>query len=191
MLDEFPCSQTVFGIPPSHHHCTFKNFKWEGRERLAGLIGKFCVDFFDQRAPHLILTGPTGIGKSHLSVAAYRHGVYRRGTQRCTWIDLAEFCAAVKQRISEPSCEDPFLKIQEARDLVVIDDLWGKELSAWEMTDVLFRVIQVAHLNRAAVVATTNHSKEVLLQRLAPHEFDRLFDGATVVAMQGTSWRTS
>lgn len=186
---EWESSPAVFRIPEDHHHCTLANFVftpaardaviWFGRELHAG------------NAPHLILTGLQGNGKSHLSVALYRHAVWHFGTQDCWWGDIPDFCNRVKRGMDEGISEDLLIDSQEAVKFVAMDDVWGRPLTPWEMDNVVFRILSAAISNKAALVVTTNYSKAQIGERLAPHEMDRLLQHPSkVIEFKGNSWRT-
>lgn len=177
-------SLTVFRLPRSHWHCTLEGFQWADvrpaslRPRLEG----FLQTVEDSSASHVLLTGATGIGKTHLGVAAYRRASAILGTGVVTWLNVPKFCDLVKH--SYGSDADPWEDVEEARRLVVLDDLFGRELSAYEKDQIVTRLLDTAYLNGAAVLITMNPSHEELKARLPPHECSRILAHCTIIPMR-------
>ncbi len=135
-------------------------------------------------APHLLLTGTPGIGKTHLGVAAYRHLAHEVGTEKATWLNVPTFCDRVKAAYSAE--HDPLLEYQDARRFVVLDDLFGRPLTSHEAEQIVYRLLDTAYQNGTAVLITTNSSTEELEAKLPPHEMSRLLAGATIIPVHAT-----
>lgn len=176
---------TVFRLPRSHWHCTLSNFEWGNvrPEQLRSRIEAFLPEIETGGAPHILLTGDPGIGKTHLGVAAYRWAAARLGTGAVTWLNVPEFCERVKRGYggSDP---DPWEDYEGAQRLVVLDDLFGKELSSHEKDQIVTRLLDTAYLNNAAVLMTMNQDVEELKARLPPHEVSRLLAKHTAIRMK-------
>lgn len=175
---------TVFRVPRSHYHCTLGTFGWD-TVRPAGTraaVEQFLQQAEAGQAPHLILTGSPGIGKSHLGIAVYRWMSVRVGTLLATWISVPGFCDRCKASFGGAEA-DPWSEIQEARRLIVLDDLFGRELTAFERDQVVVRLIDTAYTNGAAVVMTMNPPVEELAVKLLSHEVSRILAGAVIVPM--------
>lgn len=188
MIDDWACSDTVFRIPPSHHHCTLDNFDWPS-ERVRDAVDWFLEGVREQTAPHLILVGDQGNGKSHLSVALYRNAVLRYGTQDCWWGDVPEFSRKVKDGFDTGRSKDLLQDALEATSFVALDDVWARPLTPWELDNILFGLINSAVMNKAALVLTTNYTKDQIAGALAPHEQDRLLQNSRIITLRGRSRR--
>ena len=184
-------SLTVFRLPRSHWHCHAHNFEWDSvRPRaLREHYEKFLEGAASGGAPHLILTGDPGIGKSHLGVAAYRWMALREGTELVTWVSVPLFCDEVKASYTAGVC-NPFDAYQDARRFVVLDDLFGRELTPHEASQILSRLLDMAYQNGAGLLITMNPPVEALAGPLPPHEISRLLAGACIVPMTADQdWR--
>lgn len=181
--EELGGSLTVHGLPRSHWHCTLGNFGWDGVKPVAlrQTLADFVAKVKEGQAPHLLLSGDPGIGKSHLGVGVYRAAVEHWGTQLATWVSVPDFCDAVKRAYD--GGVDPFRDFELARRLVVLDDLFGRELSTHEATAIIFRMINVAYQNGAALLITMNQNPQALGGKLPAHEVSRLLANAQVVLM--------
>lgn len=139
---------------------------------------------------HLILTGPPGRGKTHLGVAAYRWMVVQVGTLLTTYLNVPTFCDKVKASYSPDSeTGDPMADYNEARTLVVLDDLFGRDLSEHEAKQIVNRLLDTAYQNGVALLVTMNQSIDELQARLPQHEISRLLNHATIIPMSGKDWR--
>lgn len=190
MMDNTQESSTVFRLPRSHWHCKVSNFTWDAvRPRvLHEHYLKFLDNVAEGGSQHLILCGDPGIGKTHLSVAAYRWMALRVGTELSTWLNVPAFCDRVKAAYD--ATYSPMREYQDARRFVVIDDLFGRDLTRHEAGQIVYRLLDVAYQNGAAMLITMNQAIDELATRLPPHEVSRLLAGATIIPMQaGHDWR--
>lgn len=182
---------TVFRLPRSLWHAHLWNFDW-ARVRPAELktyATDFLSKFSDNRAPHMLLMGPPGIGKSHLGAGIYRAAVAVWGTELCTWINVPAFYDQVKRSYDAPSYGDPWQDYEGARRLVVLDDLFGRDPSAHEASQILYRLIDTAYRNGASMLVNMNQTMRELGTRLAAHEISRLLADVTPIEMSGTDKR--
>jgi DNA replication protein DnaC len=142
------------------------------------------------QAPHLLLTGAPGLGKTHIGVGIYRWAVARFGTMLATWLNVPVFCDQVKTTYTSTDTRDLFADYAEARRLVVLDDLFGRDLTAHEAGQVVYRLLDTAYQNGAAVLVTMNKEVEELPARLPQHETSRLLAQATIIPLKGDrDWR--
>jgi len=105
------------------------------------------------------------------------------GTERATYVHVPSFCEAVKRGYSDDSAAFAWHDVEAATRLVVLDDLFGRELTAHEKDQIFTRLLDTTYSNGAALVATMNPSAEELALRLPPHEISRLLADAVVVPM--------
>jgi len=175
---------TVFRIPRAHWHCTLWNFDWTDVQppRLQEHVLAFLHGVQDGKAPHLLLTGRPGIGKTHIGIGAYRAASVAWGTELVTWLNVPAFCERVK-RSYDSKVMDPWYDVETAKRLVVLDDLFGKELTGHEKDQIISRLLDTAYQNGAAVLATMNQSHDELPTRLPAHEISRLLAAATIIPM--------
>ena len=181
-----PSSNTVFRLPRSHWHCHLGNFEWDKvtPQSLRSRVRQFVQDVNEGRAPHVLLTGTPGIGKSHIGVGVYRALVTTFGTQLVTWLNVPAFCERVKRTYGADDV-DPWADIEDARRLIVLDDLFGRDLTAHERDQILVRLIDTAYQNNAGFFVTMNPSVQELQAKLLPHEISRLLAGSTIIPVVG------
>jgi DNA replication protein DnaC len=181
-------SLSIFGVPRSHRHCTIENFRWPS-SGVQEAVQQFMVNLLEGKRTSLLFTGSPGLGKSHLAVALYRWGVKRWGTGACALIQVPEFFHTVKQTFNQTDAPDAFLDIEDARQMVVLDDLLGRNPTPWELDHIIFRLINTGHMNGAALVVTTNFTRAEMQQILKPHEMSRIMDGTIHIEFRGADQR--
>ncbi len=183
-------SWSILGLPPSHYHAQLSNFDWAAVHppSLEEHIKTFLAEVGEGKNSHLLLTGEPGIGKSHIGVGVYRAAITLFGTQLATWISVPDFCQAVK--ISYGGGEDPFDVITQAQNLVVLDDLFGRELSGHEISQILARLIDTCYQNDAAMMITMNPAVGELGSFLRPHEVSRILANSKIIPVKADrDWR--
>jgi len=191
LATEIESSSTVFRLPRSHWHCQLENFTWEvvHPPSLQTHLMKFLNEAAEGHAPHLILIGNPGSGKTHLSVAAYRWMVLRLGTLLATWLNVPVFCDRVKATYTEGEI-DLFDDFTDAHRFVVLDDLFGRSLTVHEAEQIVTRLLDITYQNNAALLITMNQDLKELSARLHRHEVSRLLAQATVIPLQvEQDWR--
>jgi DNA replication protein DnaC len=189
-------SQAIYGIERSHYHCTLENFEWESEEKKEKTLD-FLIQLQDrvngnldtgQPPPHMLCMGPPGNGKTHLSVAIYRWAVLRSNARLCHWLNVPKFCDEVKNSY-DGSVLDPFDEVNDARTLLVLDDLLGRDLSAYESGTIVNRLIDTAYRNGAGLIVTTNYKLQELADRFHQHELSRILENCTVLNFKGEDRR--
>lgn len=186
-----PAGWTVYRLPRSHWHCQLDNLEWVliHPPSLQERVHQFIVDVRAGGSPHLLLYGSPGIGKSHIGVSVYRAVCAEQGTELATWLSVPAFCEAVKNSYKEGE-PDPWPDVMAARRLVVLDDLFGRELTAHEKDQIVTRLLDTAYTNGAGVLVTMNPDVNELQQRLPPHEVSRLLTNYTAIPVSGQKdWR--
>lgn len=183
---------TVYRLPRSHWHCQLDNLEWAGIKppSLQRRAQEFVEAAIAGAAPHMVLTGSPGIGKSHIGVGIYRAVVEAVGTELATWVNVPAFCEAVKRSYG-PGEADPWQDYEAARRLVVFDDFFGRALTPHEKDQIVTRLLDTAYQSNAAVVVTMNQSVVELQNLLPAHEISRMLAGAAVIPVTSTKdWRS-
>ena len=129
---------------------------------------KYAADFPDQSPKDLLLTGPTGLGKSHLlnaiglEVTAKGYFVYK--TTAYNLINAA--MDAIKQRTNAPDFMEP--------DLLIIDDLGTEPMIPSVTRETLFSVINERQSAGRAILWATNLGLEHIQSNYGDRFLSRL-----------------
>lgn len=196
---DFDVSSTVYGVPKSHWECSLKNFRFphEGAradldDYLESLNERIEYREENGRMPNepptnVLMTGPTGVGKTHLSVGIYRWAVLRADLSDVRFVEVPKFCRQVRKGFD--SGEDPFEKVEDVEVLLVLDDLFGEDLKPYDKNHILPRLITDAYRNKASIVSTTNLNKEEVSKKFHPHQMSRLLQNGVTWNFTGEDER--
>jgi DNA replication protein DnaC len=187
-MADIPGSNTILYLPREYWTKQLAGYDTSVRSGVPDLIRPFIKEVEEGKSPHLIMTGTAGTGKSHLGVGLYRWGVLRFDTIASVWLHVPSFCDRVKKSYGTRD-HDPYDLIRGCDRMLVLDDIFGRDLGEHELTQILNRVIEIAHQNQVALVATTNFSVAQIRAKLHPHEVSRLFQRASVAEFDGEDCR--
>ena len=144
---------------------------------------------FLERKENVLIVGPTGVGKSHLS-QALGHRACRAGYS-ALYASANDMFKQLRAGRADASYDRRMLRFTTV-DLLVIDDLGLRALAGDEPLD-LYEVIRARH-ERASTVMTSNRAVHELAQLftdplLASAAMDRLLHHAHVIVIDGESYR--
>lgn len=149
-------------IPERYRNCRLRNFNDLGNESLkkARATAKRFVAHWPAVDAGLLITGPVGVGKTHLAVAVLNELVDTRGATAlfCDFSDLLDRIQASFSRASEESQDDIVAPYRDA-DLLVLDELGARRPSDW-VREVLYGLLNTRYNRRRLTILTTNFGDE-------------------------------
>jgi DNA replication protein DnaC len=154
-------------IPKRYEHCDFESFAtdladgktWttqhEHSLKQAKLLAQGFVRDYPGTEKGLLLMGPSGVGKTHLAVAALKE-LIRRGHAGlfCDYRELLKEIQASYNPASE-STEMGVLEPIRTVELLVLDDLGASKPSAWVL-DIIGLILNARYNERRMTILTTN-----------------------------------
>jgi DNA replication protein DnaC len=166
-------------IPKRYEHCDFESFAtdledgktWTAHHeeslKRAKLLAQGFVRDYPGGEKGLLLMGPSGVGKTHLAVAALKD-LIRRGHAGlfCDYRELLKEIQASYNPASE-STEMGVLEPIRSVELLVLDDLGASKPSAWVL-DIIGLVLNARYNERRATILTTNYFDETEAPAPAP-----------------------
>jgi DNA replication protein DnaC len=180
-------------IPKRYEHCDFESYAtdladgktWTAQHEHSLKQAKLLVQGFVRDYPStekgLLLMGPSGVGKTHLAVAALKE-LIRRGHAGlfCDYRELLKEIQASYNPASE-STEMGVLEPIRTVELLVLDDVGASKPSAWVL-DIIGLVLNARYNERRMTILTTNYLDETA----APENGARLPGGQRVVVKEDT-----
>jgi DNA replication protein DnaC len=158
-------------IPKRYEHCDFESYAtdladgktWtaphEQSLKQAKLLTQAFVRDYPGTEKGLLLMGPSGVGKTHLAVAALKE-LIRRGHAGlfCDYRELLKEIQASYNPASE-STEMGVLEPIRTVELLVLDDLGASKPSAWVL-DIIGLILNARYNERRMTILTTNYFDE-------------------------------
>src|SRR5215471_13548918 len=159
-------------IPKRYEHCDFESYvtdladgkTWTAQQaqslKQAKLLAQaFVRDYPGANEKGLLLMGPSGVGKTHLAVAALKE-LLRRGHQGifCDYRELLKEIQASYNPASE-STEMSILEPIRTAEILVLDDLGASKPSAWVL-DIIGLVLNARYNEKRVTVLTANYFDE-------------------------------
>lgn len=150
-------------IPPLYAQATFENFSLRQDNQIAhralvpvfSAVRTYARSFPATEKPGLLLTGPTGTGKTHLCVAVMKV-LLSRGFE-CVFFDFNTLIQQIRSSwdpASKASNRDAYEQAMES-EILVLDDLGAHRTLDW-VQDVLTSVITHRCNQKKPLIATTN-----------------------------------
>jgi DNA replication protein DnaC len=145
-------------IPPIYADCTLQSFRIVNDNMLH--VVTRCRELVDGTLLFLILTGTTGVGKSHLAVACMREAINQG--QTALFVKEADMLGEIKEAVGERGKSDRrVIRKFSSYDLLVVDEMSKHDHSTYD-TDALFDIIDNRFSNKCRTIFTGNLDSDQL-----------------------------
>lgn len=206
------CSRTLPGdkamdlsrIPPRYLPCDFDSYNpqsfLQGKAKNSAF--DFAADYpqLDEDFPEggLLLSGPSGTGKTHLAVSILKTLV-KKGIG-CLFVDFHDLLTEIRTSYDELSqtSELQILRPVLTTEVLLMDDLGSQRMTEW-MMDTVFHIINLRYQQKKTLIATTNlvmelspvrgSAGETLRDRLGYRTISRLYEMCTFIELDGPDYR--
>lgn len=159
-------------VPKRYEHCDFESYvtdladgkTWTAQHsqslKQAKLLTQgFVRDYPGSAEKGLLLMGPSGVGKTHLAVAALRELIKRGHVGLfCDYRELLKEIQGSYNAASE-STEMGILEPIRNVEILVMDDVGASKPSAWVL-DIIGLVLNARYNERRVTILTTNYFDE-------------------------------
>jgi len=185
-------------IPERYRNCRLQNFKDLQSDSLkkAKAVAKRFVDHWPAVDAGLLISGPVGVGKTHLAVAILNELVDAKGATAlfCDFSDLLDRIQASFGKGSEENQDDIVAPYRDAQ-LLVLDELGARRPSDW-VREVLYGLLNTRYNRGRLTILTTNFGDEpdgrggeTLEMRVGPPVRSRLYEMCQLVAIEAEDFR--
>jgi DNA replication protein DnaC len=199
---------TAAEIPARYAECEFSNYETGGNDGIAA--AKIKIESWSAQYPldrsGLLLVGPSGVGKTHLSVAALKQ-ITRKGVH-CLFCDYRELLKKI-QNSYNPSVQTTELDLLRPifeTEVVLLDDLGAVKPSEW-VWDTVSLILNARYNEKLTTIITSNFldgasvaadrldgprragREETLGDRIGERMRSRLFEMCRLVLVNGKDYR--
>lgn len=189
------------GIPAKYSNVQYvDSFKHDGNEEKQRAL-KYAKDKFLRNYPHergFLLMGPSGVGKTHLAVAAISELTLRKGI-KCLFKDFFLLLSELRQAYTEGRSENEVLHPLVETEVLVIDELGKGKSNEWEL-GILDQLISKRYNSNKKTLITSNYvsrdyirknslTTEILENRVGERIASRLFEMCRFLLIEGSDYR--
>ena len=146
-------------IPPRYENCDLANYQAEAEQRGLAAAKLAAQKFVEQYPMHkigLLFIGPSGVGKTHLSVAILKQLILQKGVS-CLFCDYRELLKQIQNSYnpSVQATELDLLRPVFQTEVLVLDDLGAVKPTEW-VWDTVSVILNTRYNENRTTIITTN-----------------------------------
>ncbi|MFL6468864.1 MAG: ATP-binding protein [Pyrinomonadaceae bacterium] len=183
-------------VPRRYDECHFNSYEPTNPSQTQAV--RFAMKFtqeFPAVDQGLLLTGPVGVGKTHLAVSILK-GLTERGGFSCLFYEFGSLLKEIQDsynsftRTSELGVLSPVLNV----DVLVLDELGASKPTDW-VKDTMAHIINTRYNDKKHTIFTTNYlderqgNEETLEDRIGIRQRSRLFEMCKTIEIKGADYR--
>lgn len=159
------------------------------REKMKGIYS-FCRQYAENFHPHasgILMIGPTGLGKTHLSLAIARE-VTAKGYGVLYLSAQSLLSALEKERFQRDAPETDTMALACSCDLLLIDDL-GSEFQTQFTQSALYQIINARMMAELPTILSTNYTLAEIQDRYTERILSRMIGSCEILKFVGRDIR--
>ena len=166
------------GVPPALRQTSWDNFDDAGFPRgLKNTLQRVREWRPSTVSSILTLSGPPGVGKSHMAVATIRRYL-KSGRRHCRFVSVPELITNLRATIAA-NAQDDLVHSLEGTGLLVLDDLGATRGTSWAV-DVQCAIVGSRYNSERGTVITTNFDLDEIADKIDERIASRLAHGLVI-----------
>jgi DNA replication protein DnaC len=188
-------------IPERYADCSFSNYRPNNNNALQLRAFRYAWQLtkdFPAIDRGLLLMGPVGVGKTHLSVAILRELIETKNIS-CLFYEFGWLLKEIQHSYNPISQTSEFKLLEPIfeAEVLVLDELGGSKPTDW-VRDTMMQIINTRYNRKKLTIFTTNYldnrrveSEETLEDRIGVRLRSRLFEMCKTLEIDGEDFRKS
>lgn len=187
--DKYVLNQIRGTVPEILLSADIKDF--ESSDKVKNAISGYCEEAkTEKKAPHLLLWGNPGRGKSWLAVALMKYLVTLNF--HCVFFNVVEMFEELKKEF-EKSYGDKKMTCAlnyalEHADIFILDDLGAESSSDWK-EEKIYQIVNALYSRGATIIITTNLHPNEMSERFHDRILSRFITSCDSIQLQGEDRR--
>lgn len=186
-----------YGVPPRYRYATWDSrlvlLREEGKadavKAAQTMVHEGYILSRDMKRPSLLLSGPYGVGKTHLASSAFGVLAYMRGGGM--WRKWKDFVREV-QGAYRAGDTNAVMRAFEHTPVLLVDDVGDVEAAGPTSDDkrrILFEVVDSRSDRYLPTLLTTNLTNAGMAEQFGERTFQRLLEMCALIRMDGVNFR--
>ncbi|MEW6557198.1 MAG: ATP-binding protein [Elusimicrobiota bacterium] len=174
------------GLSPQHLNLTFENFEITPENEKACKVIK---QYTEKPQGGLCITGPCGIGKTHLVVSVARKLIL--SDKKCRFVSVPELLLEIRSIFDKRSVQTEEELIEEyvGYEYLFLDDFGAEKVTDWSL-ETLYLIIDRRLRNlKHELIITSNLDLNEISENLSDRIASRITEMCRVVKLVGKDWR--
>jgi DNA replication protein DnaC len=166
-----------YDLPERFWECTFAGFKDNQK-----LVNDMLEIAAQKPLPNLLITGKTGCGKTHLSIALLYELIKndRDAGRTIKFVPAIELLLEIRRSFNDNLItEFEIVKRYTGYDLLILDDLGAEKISDWTIS-TLYLILNNRYNNLKPIIITSNLSITEIEQQIGARIASRLAEGRVI-----------
>lgn len=175
------------GLPKDYLNKTFDNFNVGKNKSVVEKIKQYLSEERWKEGKGLIITGKTGVGKTHLA-SAIVHELSKQDVF-VLFIFVPDFLDEIRDSYDEEQeQEESKFELAKNARVLILDDLGTERITDWTIEKIT-QLLNYRYSNSLATIVTTNYVGQKLKERIGERAYSRLMGMCEEILILGEDWR--
>lgn len=174
------------GLYPLHLSMTLDTFKViPGNEKAFQAVRRYI----DNPQGGLFITGPCGVGKTHLAAAIANNFIL--SGRKCRFVSSPELLLEIKTEIHEQRSitEQDLIYDYTGYDYLFLDDLGAEKVTEWTLETLYLIIDRRLRDMKHELIITSNLDLNGISQNLNDRIASRITEMCRIIRLEGNDWR--